>query len=215
MKSELRSRLASADFQRVLDAVSESNRAIGKLITLTYCDNALIRWRAIDAVGRSAKHWGPKRPEVFKKYLRRLFWMMTDESGSVAPHAPEVIGEIIHSNPLIFSEFIPLTLSLMNLEPEDRPLFLPGILYALGKIGEAAPGALGESVNGIEACLSEKDSQVRAMAVWCLGRMGSRDTLLGHPELAGDGGKALIYHEERLLDTTVGLLYKQALNVEG
>lgn len=215
MKSELRSWLVSADFRKVLDAASGSNSAIGVLINLTYSDDALLRWRAIDAVGRCAKHLVPERSGVFKKYLRRLFWMMTDESGSIAPHAPEVIGEIVRSDPDAFSEFVPLALSLMNLEPEDRPMFLSGILYALGRIGEASPGAVQAGVKGMEACLSEADSQVRAMAVWCLGRTGRGDILLRRPELGRDGGRAQIYLEESLQDTTVAELYETTLRVTG
>ena len=213
MKSELRSWLVSADFRKDLDAASDSNRIIGTLITLTYSNDTLLSWRAIDAIGRCAVQLASHKPEVLKKYLRRLFWMMTDESGSIAPRAPEAIGEIIRSNPEEFSDFIPLTVSLMNLEPEDRPVFLPGILYALGRIGEAAAGTI-DDTEGIEPALSDPDSQVRAMAVWCLGRIGGHDILLRHPELEKDNGEAQLYHEEHLLDTTVGDLYKKTLQVE-
>ena len=97
------------------------------------------------------------------------------------------------------------------MEPEDRPLFLPGILYALGRIGEAAPGTISESVDSLETALSEPDSQARAMSVWCLGRTGRRDILLRHPELGKDTGRALLYHEEKILDTTVGGLYTKTM----
>ena len=207
MKSELRKWLACADFQKVLDAASDSSRIIGTLITLTYSDDPLVSWRAIDAVGRCAARLSPDRPIIIVNYLRRLFWMMSDESGSVAPHAPEVIGEIISSNPKEFIDFIPLTVSLMDLEPEDRPLFLPGILYALGRIGEAAPGTIEDSLDGIERSLGEPDAQARAMAVWCLGRIRRQDMLLRHPELEQDDGKARIYRKEYIIDTTVAELF--------
>lgn len=207
MKSDLRTWLASADFRKILDAARNSDRIIGALITLTYSDDALLSWRAIDAIGRCAEYFAPTRPKVLTKYLRRLFWMMTDESGSIAPRAPEAIGEIVRSDPGKYADFIPLTVSLLNLEPEDRPVFLPGILYALGRIGEAAPGTIEESIGGIETALSDPDSQARAMSVWCLGRIGRHDILLRHPELKKDTGRALLYRENHILDTTVGGLY--------
>ncbi len=207
LMSDLRNWLAAADFRKILDAVHANNRTIGILITLTYSENVLLAWRAIDAIGRCAVYLAPIRPRVLTKYLRRLFWMMTDESGNIAPRAPEAIGEIIRSNPEKYSDFIPLTVSLMNLEPEDRPVFLPGILYALGRIGEAAPGTIDESVDGIEAALSDPDSQARAMAIRCLEFIGRRDILLRHPELEKDYGNALIYRKEHILNTTVGGLY--------
>ena len=207
MKPDLRNWLASADFRKILYAAKVSDRTLGNLITLTYLDDALLSWRAIDAIGRCAEYLTPIRPRVLKKYLRRLFWMMTDESGSIAPRAPEAIGEIVRSDPGEYADFIPLTVSLLNLEPEDRPVFLPGILYALGRIGEAAPGTIDESLEGIETALSDPDSQARAMSIRCLGRIGRRDILLRHPELAKDTGRALLYHEENIVDTTVSRLY--------
>ena len=210
MKSDIEAWLGCADFRKVLDAAGSNNRTISALIALTYSEDPLIRWRAIDAVGRCAAGLSADRPRIFKNYLRRLFWMMSDESGAVAPHAPEVIGEIVHSNPEEFREFIPLTLSLLNLEPEDRPMFLPGILYALGLIGEAAPGAVEDGLEDIEKSLLDPDSQVRAMAVRCLDRIGAYAVLLRYPELAGDEGRSQIYFKEQILSTAVGRLYSEA-----
>jgi len=210
VKSDLRAWLAFADFQKVLDAARSNNRTISALITLTYSEDSLIRWRAIDAIGRCAADLSADRPKIFRNYLRRLFWMMSDESGAVAPHAPEVIGEIVRSNPEEFLEFIPMTVSLLNLEPEDRPAFLPGILYALGLIGEAAPGSIEDGLEDIEKSLLDPDSQVRAMAILCLDRIRAYAVLLRYPELAQDGGKSQIYFEERILSIAVDRIYSEA-----
>jgi len=72
-----------------------------------------------------------------------------------------------------------------------------------------------ESIDGIEDALSAPDTQARAMAVWCLDRLGRYDILHRRPELEQDSGKAQIYHEEHLLDTNVGDLYKKTLQVAG
>jgi len=213
LKSALRTWLVSGEFRKILDAATESNRIIGTLITLTYSEDVLLSWRAIDAIGRCALHLALTRPGSLTKYLRRLFWMMTDESGSIAPRAPEAIGEIVRSDPHEYADFIPLTVSLMHMEPEDRPVFLPGILYALGRIGEAFPGAVDESIDGIETALSDPDAQARAMAVRCLDRLGRNDILLRHSGLSRDNGTAQIYDEERLFDINVGDLYKRTLQV--
>ena len=95
---------------------------------------------------------------------------MSDE-GAVARHAPEANGEIVRSDPRAFADFIPMTVSLLGLEPEDRPPFLPGILHALGRIGEAAPDLAAASLPRVVETLRETNSQVRAMAVRCLGRL--------------------------------------------
>jgi len=212
VKAQVRSWLACAEFQRVVNAALECDRTIGILITLTYDVDPLICWRAIDAIGRCAGRLSASRPEVMKKYLRRLFWMMSDESGSLAWHGPEVIGEIIRSNLQAFADFIPMTISLLEMEPEDRPPFLPGILYALGRIGEVAPHLLHASLPQIADALTENDVQTRAMAVWCLGRLQARNLLIECPDLAHDQGRALVYRDGQLVQTMISILLYDALN---
>lgn len=211
LKSQLRTWLACAEFQRVVDAALDRDRTVGTLITLTYTADPLICWRAIDAIGRCAVRLSTIRPDVLKNYLRRLFWLMSDESGAVAWHAPEIIGEIVRSHPQTFADFIPMTIALLDLEPEDRPPFLSGILYSLGRIGEAAPGSVEAGLPGIVEALTEADSQARSMAVWCLGRLGVRDALFQRPELSDDQAKALVYRDEQLIETTVCSLLAEAL----
>lgn len=211
MRSDLIKRLSEAHFDFIVSSVSKTPRTLTTLISLTYSGDLLICWRAIDAVGRCADKLAGTRPEIFRKYLQRLFWMMSDESGALAPHAPEVIGEIIQSRPKEFKDFIPLTISLLNLEPEDLPLFLPGILYALGRIGEAASGSVEEALGCIETSLRAPDSEARAMSVLSLGRMGCRGILLRHPELEMDPGRTQIYAEEHMRETTVARIYRDAL----
>ena len=203
--------MACAEFQKIVDAALDRDRTVSTLITLTYTADPLICWRAIDAIGRCAVRLSTIRPDALKNYLRRLFWLMSDESGAVAWRAPEIIGEIVRSDPQTFADFIPMTIALLDLEPEDRPPFLSGILYALGRIGEAAPASVETGLSRIVEALTEADSQARSMAVWCLGRLGVRDALIQHPELADDQGKALIYREEQLVETTVAGLLAEAL----
>lgn len=207
MKSQLREWLAEAEFQRIIDIALEQGRIVNTLISLTYDADPLIHWRALDAIGRCAEHFCSSRTEALRNLLRRLFWQMTDESGAMGWHAPEAIGEIIRADPHAFADFIPMTVSLLDLEPEDLPRFLPGTLYALGRIGEKTPDSVKGALPGILAALTEKGTQTRAMAVWCLGRIGERAVLVQRPELAEDQGKAIVYKDEQLLETTVAALW--------
>lgn len=211
MKSQLRSWLAGAEFQRVVSAALEHNRVISILIALTYDADPLVSWRAIDAVGRCAAHLSAVRPEGMRNSLRRLFWMMNDESGSVAWHAPEIIGEIIRSNPKAFADFIPMTVSLLDMEPEDRSPFLPGILYALGRIGEVAANSVDACLPSIFDALADVEVQSRAMAVCCLRWLKAWNLLVQRPELAQDSGKATVYRDGELVETTINLLWADAL----
>ena len=211
MKSQIRKWLACAEFQKIIDVSLERRRTIHSLIVLTYDSDPLLRWRSIDAIGRCAANLYASRPEALKNTLRRLFWSMSDESGARAWHAPEAIGEIIRSHPPTFADFIPMTIALFDLEPEDRPPFLPGILYALGRIGKLAPETVETGLPAIIQALAERDSQTRGMAVWCLGQIGEIAILNEHAELEQDRGKTLLYYNEQLLETTVGKVWDETI----
>jgi hypothetical protein len=211
VRSQLDRYLADADFNRILEAVSKSPRILSTLITYTYSQNPLVCWRAIDAIGRCAENLVPGRPQILRNYLQRLFWMMSDESGAVAPHAPEVIGEIVRSDTDTFVDCIPLVISFLNMEPEDLPSFLPGILYALGRIGQVSPVLVDNALGGIENSLTTSDSQARAMAILCFSRIGHKRTLLRYPQLEKDAGIVQIYREEKIWETTIARLFQEAI----
>jgi type IV secretory pathway protease TraF len=213
VKSQLHDWLGDAEFQRIIEAALAHTRTISTLFSFTYDRDPLIRWRAVDAIGRCAAHLCSTHSATLKNLLRRLFWLMSDESGAVAWHAPEAIGEIVRSDPPQFADFIPMTVSLLNLEPEDRPPFLPGTLYALGRIGGVAPDVVKEGLSGIIASLTEADTQARAMAVWCLGQLREREILLQHSALANDHGSAIVYRDEHLVATAIGSLWIEALTM--
>jgi len=210
MKAQLRGWLTDAEFQKIIDAASEHKRTISTLIALTYDADPLVRWRALDAIGRCAVHLRSTRADALKNLLRRLFWQLSDESGGTAWHAPEAIGEIVRADPIAFADFIPMTVALLDLEPEDLPVFLPGTLYALGRIGEKTPDAVREGLPGILDALADEESQARAMAVWCLGQIGESEVLIRRQELARDQGDALVYIDEKLVPTTVAALWTEA-----
>ncbi len=210
MKSQLRKWLSGAEFQRIIENASEHGRTVSTLIALTYDADPLIHWRALDAVGRCAEQLCTTRTETLKNLLRRLFWQMSDEAGAMAWYAPEAIGEIVRADPHVFADFIPLTVSLLDLEPEDLPRFLPGTLYALGRIGEKMPDAVKGGLSRMLEALVVEDAQARAMAVWCLGRIGETAVLVQRLELAKDQGEAVVYSEEQVVTTTVAALWTDA-----
>jgi hypothetical protein len=212
VKSQVRGWLAAGDFHKIVNFALKHDRTLSALVALTFDADPLICWRAIDGIGRCAECLFATRSGLMKRYLRRLFWMMSDESGSIAWHAPEAIGEIIRSDPDTFADFIPLAVSLLDMEPEDRSSFLPGVLYALGRIGEVSPDSLHTSLPHISEALNAEDSQTRAMAVWCLGRLRAASWLFERPELGHDQGRALVYQNEQLVETTIDKLVVDAID---
>jgi hypothetical protein len=211
MKPMLKTWLADGRLDLVEDAIARRHRLLGTLFTLTYDSDPLIVKRAIEAYGRAAARIAASRPEFVREHLRRLFWLITDESGGIAWHAPEAIGEVIRNRPEEFLDFVPLLVSVLDLEPEDLVRFLAGTLYAIGRLAEAAPESLsGEQRRWIrgqaERALASPDPQVRGMALWCLARLPGADAAETAWSLAADAGPVVLYVDGQIETTTVARL---------
>ncbi len=81
------------------------------LISLTYDSDPLTRWRAIEAAGWTAANYAEANLDRVRDMLWRIFWQMTDESGGMGWHSPELIGEILVNVPLLIPEYADLLLA--------------------------------------------------------------------------------------------------------
>lgn len=98
-KKVLRSWLAAWDLPAILAAAAQQGRLFGLLLALTYDPEALFAWRAVEAIGLAAAQIVDQRPDRVRNQLRRLVWLLNDESGSIGWRAPEAIGEILYRCP--------------------------------------------------------------------------------------------------------------------
>ena len=55
----------------------------------------LIRWRTVEALGKVAVMLGERDLETVRELVRKLLWLMNDESGGLCRLSPELIGEIL------------------------------------------------------------------------------------------------------------------------
>jgi hypothetical protein len=167
----IRGWLTNADFAAIVDFAGGNKRVLSYLTALTFDQDQRVSWRAVDALGQAASRIAADDPEFVRVHLRRLFWLLNDESGGIGWRAPEAIGEIICWQPDLFSEFIPILVNLMDMEPEDAVGFRSGWLRALGRLAEAGIDTCRDALPWILPCLDAPDPQVRGMAVWCFGQM--------------------------------------------
>jgi hypothetical protein len=208
MKTELRSLLTGARFDAVVELATQRRQVLSALTSLTYDGEPLVAWRAVEALGLAAGPIADRDPEFLRTHLRRLFWLLTDESGSIGWRAPEAIGEIIRSRPDLFRSFVPLLLSLLDMEEEDLPRFQAGTLWAVGRVAQSLPADVEPAVPAVLARLADPDPQTRGMAVWCLDQLGSSDHLGDVQPLAADSGPVDLYQAGDLARTSVGELVR-------
>jgi len=212
LKRELRALLEERRLDDVAALAATRRRVLGVLVSLTYDADVLIRWRAVEAMGAAAARLAARAPQTVREELRRLLWLITEESGAICWHAPEAMAEIVARTADAFADYVPIVAHLLlETAEEDLEHFRPGILWAIGRLGPLAAGAATDVVPDIVAALSYPDAQVRGLAVWCLGRLGRSDVLAEREDLLDDEGAVRLYENGRLQVTSVARLMEAAL----
>ena len=136
MKKFIHRALEMNDLDAVVLLVQKERKALSLLIRMAYDKETLVGWRAIKAVGRIANLLAKTEHEFLRVAVRKLLWSLSDESGGIGWAAPELLGEIVHSDPEGFADIIPLIAEVYNIEEQT---FRPGVVYALARIAEVAP----------------------------------------------------------------------------
>ena len=81
-------------WEEIVAAALEKKRTLAALVSLTFDAEPLIRWRAVEALGLAADAVAGDDPEYVRSHLRRLYWLLSEESGGVERQMP-----IITTNP--------------------------------------------------------------------------------------------------------------------
>jgi len=200
--------LQTARFDAIVAIAAQNKRLLSLLTAQTYQPERLLGWRAVQAFGLAAQRIAASDAEYVRNHLRRLFWLLSDESGGIGWRAPELIGETLACCPGLFEEFVSPLVFLLDMEAEDAPRFRPGALWAIGRVAPGRPlvGELAPPL--VLPCLADANPQARGMALWCLGRMGYWGAIPGLAGLRKDGSPVEIYEDCDLRATSVAELAK-------
>jgi len=194
-------------------ALAETNtRVLGLLVPLTFDPDTRVAWRAVEAMGVAAERVAGADPGAVREHLRRLFWLLSEESGGICWRAPEAMAEIVSRCPELFGDYVPVIVHLIaETAEEDLAHFRRGMIWAIGRLGPLARQDASDVLESVTSALEDSDAQVRGVAVWCLGRLGRVAELAVRPDLAHDQGTVEVYEEGEVLRTRVGRLYERAL----
>jgi hypothetical protein len=169
MQNQLRQILLERRLDQISELAAARRRVLSYLTALTYDPDPVLSGRAVEAIGVAAARIADDDPEYVRVHLRRQMWLLSDESGGIGWHAPEIMGEILYHRPQLFAEFIPIIISILDMEAEDVVRFRTGALLALGRLAQVLPlENLRQAIPRIEPCLQNEDPQVRETARWCL-----------------------------------------------
>lgn len=211
LRGALRELLVAGRLERIGELAGERRRILPALIPLTYDSDPEIAHRAVEAMGVAADRVADGDAGSVREVLRRLNWLITEESGGICWRAPEAMAEIARRRPEPFGAYIRIVLNLIReMAEEDLEHFRPGILRAIGRVGGLGGEDLEEVLPWVVAALSHPDPQTRGTAVWALLEVGRSGAVLDRPRLLGDAGVVELYEDGFLVRTTVGDLARRA-----
>lgn len=213
LKDTLRGLLVEGNLDEIAEMASGRRKVLGTLLGLTFDSDPEVVWRAIEAQGIAAERLSDQSPAYVKEHMRRLYWLITEESGACFWRAPECMAECAARMPRLLKSHVPIAFHLLEtLETEDLEHFRPGALWAIGRLIDVAREDLSGVLPLVLDALEEPKSQSRGMAVWCLHQVGEERSLLDRPELKEDEGPVQLYVDGALEHTTVGRLTEKILN---
>jgi len=209
MKEQLRDCLKHRKFDEIADRATHKKRVLNALLSLTFEPDTLTAWRAVEALGISADRIAERNLSYVKEFLRKLYWLLSDESGGVCWYSPQAMAEIVRRRPENFQDFISIILSLLDtMEEEDLAHFRPGVLWAIGRIAPVAGDQIEIAMPAVTAALDHSEPRVRVMAAWCLKQAGKRDVLKNRTDLLSDHETVEIYDDGNLIEISVADLCK-------
>jgi hypothetical protein len=211
MKKRLRQLLQQQDTHEIAELAGRKRRVLGALVSLTFDRDPLIGWRAVEAMGVAAERIARDDPDCVRDHLRRLHWLLSEESGGICWRAPEAMAEIVRRSPALFRDYVAIVVSLIEeMADEDLRHFRTGILWAIGRLGPIPDKELDAVLPRVKACLDHPDPQVRGMAVWCLGQRGRGELVANRDDLLADEAPVALYEEGRLVGVSVGELARRS-----
>ncbi|HIC90926.1 MAG TPA: PBS lyase [Syntrophaceae bacterium] len=204
-KKEVQRLVEQNKTHELIAMAEEDTRVIRALHRLLYSVDELMRWRAIEMLGRVAGKLADRGPGLISELLRRLFSASSDSAAS-SWGALEAIGEIISNRPDLFGEFTRPLLSFLQDETSRT-----GALWAVGRIGGKRPDLVRYAFPHLLSSLDDPRAVVRGYAVWSLGEIGRQEARDKLERLKNDNHGLRIYEKGELKEKTVGEIAIEAL----
>ena len=117
-----------------------------------------------------------------------------------------MLGEMVRNSPVLLSDMAPIIISF-----HEEIMLLPGVLRAIGRIGESNNELVSDGIPVLLSCLESSDPYLCGISVWSLGNIGGawgNDRISG---LRSDARRLTIYYDGELHETTVGKIAEGVL----
>lgn len=202
-KAVVRTLLEQRDLDGVVAWSGTIRSPFRPLLSHAYDPDELIRWRAVEAIGRVAAKLSRSNPETVRELIRRLFWLMNDESGGLCRIAPEIIGETLVRVPQLIDEYALILPSFLLEEPFER-----GSHWALWRLSCLRTDLFAKATTALLQSLNHPDPAIRAFSALTLDLIEGRSAGESAAGLKDATDSMSLYNMEngQLMTTTVGAL---------
>jgi hypothetical protein len=189
-------------------------KVVNPLLSFLYSADESHKWKAVTAVGLVVARMAEEDLEHARNVMRRLIWNLNDESGGIGWGSPEAMGEIMAREPRIAEEFVRILVSYVRLDGNliGHITLERGVLWGLGRLAQASPRLLKDSVPCLLPYLRSSDSMLRGLAAWIFACLKSDVPSAEVEPLLGDRSEVRIFEKGRLINYRIGDLAAMALS---
>jgi hypothetical protein len=201
LKTDAREILARRDVDELFAWAAKIRSPQRVLFSLAMDNEELIAWRAIEAIGRMAGIQADSDIDRVRDSIRRLLWLMNDESGGLGWRSPELIGEILVNVPDLIGEYAQILTSFLKEEPFER-----GTHLAVSRLAAINATPFADHVEILGQSLNDPDATIRFYAASALRYLNIANYQSRIEKLANDNQPVKLYDfvTGLLVDTTVG-----------
>lgn len=218
LKPYLRKRMQAENFNDTLLSVLDlpARKVVNPLISF-FCDKeALLRWRAVSALGAVVARLADENRESARVVMRRLMWSLNDESGGIGWGAPEAMGEITARHAGMADEYGHILLSYLAEDGNylEHEVLQRGALWGCGRLAHARPERVKPAAVSLFPFLTSPDPYHRGYAAWALRPLALAERPEAWAACRNDQGRLSFYAEGVLYECTVAMLAAGDLPVD-
>lgn len=209
--------LRAEDFDDSLDTllILPGRQVINPLLSLLCHHDQYVKWRAVTAIGQVVAHIAKDNLESARVIMRRLMWMLNDESGGIGWGAPEAMAEIMACHEGLAWEYTNILISYMEEEAGflEYEALQRGVVWGIGRLAQARLHVLRskDADRYLQHYLNSSDATVRGLAAWALGLIGAKNVQEKIEGLVADHAEIELYCDRKLVTRRVSDLAREAL----
>ena len=215
LKKQVYILLASDDFDDAVHTLCRlpGRQVVNPLFSFLYHGCALIRWRAVAAIGEVVSLTARSEPESARVVMRRLLWNLNDESGGIGWGSPEAMGEIMALSETMAREFAHMLVSYVWPDGNflEHEVLQRGVLWGIGRLAQERPALTMDAAPFLIPFLTSGDPNHRGLAAWALSPMRNQTVIEPIATLCDDPAEIELFLNRQLVTRTVGQLAEEAL----